>query len=375
LKPGLSTFLRRKQAVPLIGVDVGTSAVKLARIEFDGPIWKVTTTGVVPAAKTDSVEETPARIRELLKDRGIPRPWRAASALPAKNAEIRILGVPVGDPSTLPSRVMPAAEQVLPFGTEDTILDFFSLGASFNGGEKTERVLLAAASRSAVDRRLEFLERAGMVPEVIELVPWALARAIRYLGVQPEDAPFGILDLGHTTSTIIILDRNGLFLSRSVRTGSKGLTEKIRKELDLDWNRAEQLKGERGLSLAAQACRTGGTEEGATLVAEILDDLFLPALAHLADEIEKSIAFYASESQGEILDRLILTGGGARLKNLDAFLSERLGLGVQIVGPESSDSDPDAGETGAGVSWPLMAGALGLAMRDSTTPERRPRRT
>ena len=134
------------------------------------------------------------------------------------------------------------------------------------------------------------------------------------------------------------------------------------------------MKGERGLNLAAQACRTGGGEEGTTLVAEILDDLFLPMLAHLANEIEKSIAFYASESQGEILDRLILAGGGAQLKNLDAFLSERLGLRVQIVGPEPTDSNPDARETGARVSWPLMAGALGLAMRDSITPERRPRR-
>jgi len=371
LKLKLPKIPGRGHAAPLIGVDVGSSSIKLARIEFDGPNWKVATAGVIPM---DAGADASERIRGFLREHRVPRPWRAAGMLPGKEAEIRILNVPAGDASSLPRRVMAVAEQVLPSGTEDTILDFYSMGGSFDAGEKTERVLLAAASRRAVNRRLEFLEKAGMVPETIELTPWALARAVRFTAMAPEDAPFAILDFGHSTSTVIVLDENGLFLSRSVRTGSKTLTEKVRKELDLDGDRAEQLKGERGLHLAAQAGRSGGGNQGTTLVAEILDDLFLPTLSHLADEIEKSIAFHSSESQGEMLDHLVLTGGGARLKNLDVYLSARLGLQARILAPEAADSSPgseetDAGEVDAGVSWPLMAGALGLSLRGRAAPD------
>jgi Tfp pilus assembly PilM family ATPase len=95
------------------------------------------------------------------------------------------------------------------------------------------------------------------------------------------------------------------------------------------------------------------------MVAEILDDLFLPTLDHLTEEVEKSLAYYASESQGEMLELLILAGGGAKLRNLDVFLSERLGLAVRILG---SSLDNEAAP-GPGVDWPHMAEALGLSFR------------
>jgi type IV pilus assembly protein PilM len=360
---GIQNVLRPRQPAFPIGIDVGATTIKVAQVCIEKDTKILRTAGIVETTGTDPDGDGPPRLKEFLRNHRVPRPWHAVGALAPSEAQIRLLDLPGGPSSTLPHRVMEAAERVIPFGTDDTILDFFSLGHPEETGGKTERVLLTAASREAVDRHLAFLDRAGLVPEAIELGPWALARTVRFCRIQVEDAPFGILDLGHTSSTITIFEPDHLFLSRSIRAGSRVLTEKLRKELDLDWQRAEQLKGERGLSLAAQAGRTGTLDEGSTLVSEILDDLLLPLLAHLVEEVEKSIAYYASETQGAALDRVILTGGGAGLKNLDRYLSERLGVPVQTIGPDPGGPDGSPGSAVDPALWPVLATATGLSLR------------
>ncbi|MCK4547161.1 MAG: type IV pilus assembly protein PilM [Candidatus Eisenbacteria sp.] len=364
----LRSLKRSRTATCPIGVDIGATTIKLARVGIEGNTAGVRTAGIVQLADRDPEGDGPDRLREFLKDRRVRKPWRAVSALPASDAQIRILNLPAGDRASLSRRVITAVERGLPFGTDDTVLDFHSLGHSTDSGEKTEQVLLTAASRTAVDRHLEFLQGAGLIPEALELAPWALARAVQFCGIRP-DATYGILDLGHTTSTIMIFEQDRLFLSRAIRAGSRVLTDKLRKELDLDWERAEQLKGERGLTLAAHACSDGVCDHGGTLVARILDDLLLPVLAHLVEEVERSIAYYASETQGSHLDRLILTGGGAGLKNLDSYLSQRLGIPVQTIGP---DADGPAGlpqEANDGAGWPVLATAIGLSLRNAATKQ------
>jgi type IV pilus assembly protein PilM len=373
MKLNLGTLGRRRSSGTRIGIDVGASTLKVAVVSGERP--KLRTAAVLGLGRAGAEGDAPALLTEFLRRERVPRPWSAVSALPSAEAEIRILNVPAGEPSTLPQRVMQTADRVLPFGTEDTILDFFSLGRALDGEEKAERVLLTAASRTNVEAHLKTLEAAGVVPEAVELAPWALLRAVRFFGFPADEAPFAILDFGALTSTLMVFNGGSLFLSRPVRIGSRHLTDRLRKELHLDWDRAEQLKGERGLTLAARACQTGTGAEGGTLVSEILDDLLLPTLEALAREIERSLAYVASETQGEVPEQLILAGGGAAMRNLDAFLKERLGLEVRVIGPgEGSDAVLPAGAEGAG-GWPVLAIALGLSLRNTAARAEEKKRT
>lgn len=360
---------RRLEGTP-IGVDVGAHSIKVAQLAGagTGPAFRL---AAVIECAGDSTSRAASDLRRYLKSRKTPRPWRAVSSLPGPAADVRILSLPAGNPASLPQRVMAAAEKALPFGTEDTILDFCLLGCA---DEKTERVLLAAAPREVITGHLEFLRAAGMEPEAVELSPWALTRATRFCGAQSPSAPYGVLDVGHDWSTIIIFDEQGPFLSRPIRTGSRSLTERLSEELNLDWPRAEQLKGERGLTLAAQTGRADRVDPGGTLVAEILDDLLLPALEPLVTEVENSLTYFAIEASGGGLERLLLVGGGARLRNLDLFLGERLGLAVRALGPEQAGTPVLPDDVARLGGWPVLATAAGLSLR-GRVPEREKRAT
>ena len=85
----------------------------------------------------------------------------------------------------------------------------------------------------------------------------------------------------------------------------------------------------------------------------------------LAAELQKTIDFFVATSSVDHLDRVMLSGGGALVENLEAVLQERFQVNVELLNPfrniryNESDFDPDWINRNA----PAMAVAVGLAIR------------
>lgn len=88
-----------------------------------------------------------------------------------------------------------------------------------------------------------------------------------------------------------------------------------------------------------------------------------PALEELASEIARSLSFYLERVPDAALSRVYLTGGGALLKNMDVYLTGRLGAPTSLFNPLQllPVSAPASPITTQG---PLFTVALGLALRD-----------
>jgi type IV pilus assembly protein PilM len=96
-------------------------------------------------------------------------------------------------------------------------------------------------------------------------------------------------------------------------------------------------------------------------------DAITPILGDLVTELRRSLDYFRSNS-GHSVERLILCGGTARLKNLDRFLSEHLGIPVSVGDPLrgvnlAAKLDPQYVQE---VS-PLFCVSLGLAVREMLT--------
>jgi type IV pilus assembly protein PilM len=85
----------------------------------------------------------------------------------------------------------------------------------------------------------------------------------------------------------------------------------------------------------------------------------------LSEELQRSLEFFRSTTSEEVIDKMVISGGCARIKGLDRFLSDRLGLPVQIANPfqnlQYSERvfDPEYLHDMA----PLAAVGVGLALR------------
>ena len=113
-------------------------------------------------------------------------------------------------------------------------------------------------------------------------------------------------------------------------------------------------------TFGAGLSQTGGTDD-ATLYAAMQ-----PVLDDLATEVRRSLEFHLGRYPDTTFSRLVLVGGGAKLRNLDEFLSNNLGVPTSIGNPfdnikvNAPNLPPEFIPTNA----PLCAVALGLALRD-----------
>jgi len=87
-----------------------------------------------------------------------------------------------------------------------------------------------------------------------------------------------------------------------------------------------------------------------------------PILENLFAEIRRSLSYYRSQPGGAEITRVILSGGSARLKNLDKFLSQRLGVPVEIANP-LSQIKYDSAIFKLKEMLPSFSVAMGLALK------------
>jgi type IV pilus assembly protein PilM len=87
-------------------------------------------------------------------------------------------------------------------------------------------------------------------------------------------------------------------------------------------------------------------------------------LNELVTEIRRSLEYYRNRHENADIDRIILVGGTARLRNLDQFLQDELGVRVEYGDPLAhlSVANPSLADDYLYNHAPLLAISVGLAM-------------
>ena len=119
---------------------------------------------------------------------------------------------------------------------------------------------------------------------------------------------------------INILKNGTSAFTRDISVGGNRYTETIQRELNLSFQDADNAKI---------------VENPADVNPEALDAVINTVNAEVAGEITRSIDYYRSTAAQESLDKVLLCGGGARIRGLIPALEERLGLTVELVDPFS----------------------------------------
>ncbi|HET7040740.1 MAG TPA: type IV pilus assembly protein PilM, partial [Gemmatimonadales bacterium] len=224
-------------------------------------------------------------------------------------------------------------------------LDFQILDPDGEGLQMT--VLLVAAKRELVEGRIGLLAEAGLDAKVIDVDAFALHNAFELNHPDDLGGIVGLVNIGHETTNISLLEDGIPVLTRDMPLGTRRLREDLQRERGVSVDEAEQMirGGERN---------------------EILEPFVATRGDELATGIERAAAFLQSSSRsGGAVSRIFLVGGGARVPGLAKVLADRLRVRVELANPlgRLAVADGVFDDMNMDEVAPLLMLPIGLALR------------
>jgi type IV pilus assembly protein PilM len=318
----------------LIGIDIGSHAIKAVELAPAGGRFRVLHAGSAdtpPGSVKEGVIVEPqgvgAAIRQVFATSGI-KANRVVAAVGGQAVIVRELKLPPMSDEELKQAARFEAERYIPYGVKEVNMDFDVIGETTEENQKKVVVLLVAARREIVDKHVQALEVAGLEPFVLDVESFAVMRSLdsqAKTNGQSEAVVF--VDLGAESSDIIITEAGQLRLTRNVNIGGDALTRAIASRLETEFKSAEQVKEEKGMVLLEGE----PLPEDRTVLS--LHEVMLPILGDLATEIRRSLDYFQTRWRESRVGRVVLSGGTAKLQNLDRFLSLELGVETVVGDP------------------------------------------
>lgn len=349
------------------GLDIGTNSIKIAQAVKTPTGFRLVKfiEGPTPAMTIKDGQIIDARvlgdtIKTMLSNARMTME-KAVGSVSGQSVVIRPINMTQMSEKELQNAIKFEAERYLPYSVSDAQIIGTILRKSVEGDEKSMEVLLVAAPNEMVANAQEVVKMAGIEPSAIDLEPFALVRASQLaLSQELAHQTIALINLGASSSSINIFKEGILRHNRTITTAGNSFTRAIGQSLNLSFEEAEKLKKEKGIIRV---------EKDATPVAPTTMRIFnviMPVLQELITEIQRSFDYYRSRYRGESVDLCVLSGGTAKFKNIDQFVSNELGVTCEVGNPfkniDLSGVDGYSAEDLKEIAPTLMV-VMGLALR------------
>ncbi|MDE2039054.1 MAG: type IV pilus assembly protein PilM [Elusimicrobia bacterium] len=360
---GMASFLRGSRE--LVAVDPGSYAVKCCYFKEEGGILAVKAWGYLPydlkpeASPEERKAEAIKSLKAFLAQKGL-KIVEAATSLSGNSVIVRYVKFPQMTKAELSAMIATEAEPFIPFDINEVQLGFHVLGEVSEEGQKKMETVLVAAKKDLVSQRLEILQGAGLAPTIIDVDSFALEN-VDELVRDPKQAEGATLylNIGHMVTNLSIVDAGVTRVVRDIFVSGITLTKAVMKALAVDFAKAEELKHQYGI-LVDPSEKEGILQAGqkdALLVSQTVAGV----IKDLVGEVHRSVDFYLSQGPERSIGRIVLSGGSARLKNIDQHLAAELKVPVSLLNPFAFLKQPPADLPAE--LLPSFGVAVGLALR------------
>ncbi|NVJ67170.1 MAG: type IV pilus assembly protein PilM, partial [Gammaproteobacteria bacterium] len=229
--------LFQKKQVPVVGIDISSTAVKVLQLGKVGNRYRVDRYAVEPLPQGAVVErdirDTEAVGNAIKKaiQKARANTKYAAVAVSGSAVITRSIQMEKGlDDEEMEDRIRIEADQYIPYPLEEVNMDFRILGDSASADNMVD-VLLAASRSTNVDSRVEALEDADLVPKIVDIEAYAIERAYQLTKKKTvehiENSVVAIIDIGATITSLNVLQNGQVIYNREQLFGGNQLTEEI----------------------------------------------------------------------------------------------------------------------------------------------------
>jgi type IV pilus assembly protein PilM len=336
----------------VVGIDIGSSAIKVVELEDRDGVVTLTTYGELQLGPYEegknigqALQLTPALERQALVDilrESAVKAKSAVLAIPLSASFVTTMNLLAGEEEDITPRVRVEARKYIPVPIADVTLDWAEVGGTT--GEQTSRtVLLAAIQNDALKRFMSLLQTVELAGAPTEIECFSAIRA----AYSSEFTDVAIVDIGASMSKLYIMQQGVLQRMHRIPTAGIKVTEKIAEERSCTFAEAEELK---------RTVTTSHPQLG------LVQKIFSTTFSRVFKEFRQVVDEYESET-GKRLTTIYICGGTSQFMLLDKELAHFLDRTVVRVTPFERVAYPAFMEDTLRTIGPVFAPALGAALR------------
>lgn len=346
-----------------LGIDVGTSSIKMVELKKKGGRFILTNYGIFElkgsVSESEPVspgwenilkmpdQEIALGIKEVIKRANIGSADVIAS-IPSFSTFATVIEMPYVSNDDLLKAIPFEAKKYVPIPLDEVALDWSIVGVNNhpadNSKSSTIEVFLAAVPKDETSRYHEIMKAAGLKLKALELENSALIRAL--LG--NDLSPTVIVNIGGRSTSIIIVNRGYERLSHNYEIGGFEITKAIAQSLNVSLEKAEDLKRKLGLKKSNE---------------NIISEAAVSLIDMMAFETQKTIANY-EEAQKTKIANVVLIGGLSNMPGFLEYFQGKLNRSVIIGNSFSRVMYPEELTPIVPELNSVFSIALGLAMRE-----------
>jgi type IV pilus assembly protein PilM len=295
----------------LVGLDIGSSAVKLIKFKKVRNKIQLEKAKVIELKDNTSIS---AAIAALFKSERLGA-CKVAVSVSGQSVFSRYTKLPKISQKKIEQVVKYEAQQQIPFPIDKVVWDY----QLFRIPKSAQLEVFLAAVKKDIINNLYAQISTVKAAEVVSIQPAPLALYNYFKFNKDIDDKTVILDIGANVTSVIITKDRQIWI-RSIPIGGAELTRVIGEGLALKPQEAEELKRAEGITLAGA---TG--DEDLTPRSDVLSKAINPVLNELLSEVSRSISYYKSQFDKEaVFEKALITGGGSKIRYIERFFEANL---------------------------------------------------
>lgn len=373
-----------------LGIDIGTSSIKIVELMKSGDKIELTNYGeykgsVGAALHSSSVKLSSSQVADIIKE--ILREARiesreATMSVPVFSGFSTTISLPKMPEAELDQAVAYEAKKYIPLPISEVQFEWTKLnqqmdtdtrrintdsqiresaGISNQSAKirpKGTRVLIVAVTNELINRYHEIAKLSGLTLKYLELETFSLARSLASdqrintdAGRMNTDARIGesvgisslIIDIGSRGTILTVVQGGWPVFTRSLDISGFEFSKLLSKSLSIDFARAEEFKKKEGINYG--------------------DGTLVPLIDNILMEGRRIVGEYARKRRVTISE-IILSGGSAQMPGFLKYVVKSIGRETMIGFPFRGIIYPNELGTTLRNIGPSFSVAVGLALRE-----------
>lgn len=358
-----SAFHSDKSNKEILGIDIGSSAIKVVQLKKKNGKAVLETYGVLslgPYGKTDvgavtnlSTEDISRALLDVIKEANVTTK-QAVISIPSLASLIFTISLPSKIEESQLSKIIPIeARKYIPVSINEVTLDWFLIPQEVesienNEGEQSNvqtkmEVLVVAIHNDTLSKYQDILKKTDLQSDSFEMEIFSNIRS----SFGRDLSPVLLIDFGASKTKLSIVEAGIVRVFHVVNRGSQDISRNISQSLSIPFDEAEKLKRSVGLDARAN---------------EKVENIARLSIDYIFSDVNSVVLAYEKKYNKNI-SKVVLVGGGSLLKGLLEKAKENFHTEVVYGNPFAKTEAPAFLEPVLENSGPEFTVAVGLALR------------